>query len=256
MRRVFLGASLAMVMALGTGLSSTLRAGTVDGEPHRIPYRIAVAGIGIGDLDLILSREQDRYAVRADGDYRVLFWSGAIAGEAEGMVSPEGPRPERFRIASDGENGGETVIDFDPANGPSRWERIPPAPAEWSEDRLPLVQDHLRTALDPITAIASSALQAAGEGASGLCQRDLRIFTGFVVFELGFTGAARAEDGRVTCPVAYRPLSGHRAGSSSVERLSEPGAIEIAFEELKSGVWVPARIALPTRIGTLTVTRG
>ncbi|MEL6999994.1 MAG: hypothetical protein AAFP68_17175, partial [Pseudomonadota bacterium] len=70
-----------------------------------------------------------------------------------------------------------------------------------------------------------------------------------------FDGVRESEDSRVFCTVTYRALSGHRANSRGVERLSQPGEIEIAFDRLPGGYWFPGRIALPTGIGTLTIDR-
>ncbi|MEM8597104.1 MAG: hypothetical protein AAGF76_11625 [Pseudomonadota bacterium] len=218
-----------------------------------LSYRISVAGIGIGDLDLAITRDAGRYAVSAEGSYRVMFWSGAIRGEAEGLIEADGPAPERFEISDDDDDPSRTRIDFDPTRGPVAWQRIPPAPAEWTAGRLDLRDDHLAGALDPISALTSLAFVGAPVSPDALCDRELRVFTGFVVFRLDLDGVRSRSSDRVSCNTRYRPLSGHRADSSSVDRLSVPDAIEASFLAHPSGTWVPERISLPTRVGTLAL---
>ncbi|MEM9783724.1 MAG: DUF3108 domain-containing protein [Pseudomonadota bacterium] len=220
----------------------------------RVPYRVSIAGIGIGDLDLELQREAERYAIRAEGSYRVLFWSGEVEGQVEGRIDAAGPRPQSFRLSNQDEDPSITEIEFDPTAGPVRWERNPPAPAEWSEGRMQLRDEHLVGALDPISALASISLIPAPVEATALCERDIRIFTGFVVFDLVLDGVERESPSSVACQARYRPLSGHRAGSKSVSRMSAPDAIEVSFLAHPDGAWVAERIALPTSIGTLALT--
>ena len=88
---------------------------------------------------------------------------------------------------------------------------------------------------------------------AALCDRELRVFTGFVVFALDLVGVAEAKAGRVACNTRYHALSGHRERSSLVDRLSEPDAITLSFLARPGGAWVPDRITILTRIGTLVL---
>jgi hypothetical protein len=51
-------------------------------------------------------------SVRAEGSYRVIFWSGAIEGEAEGLIAAAGPAPQRFETSDVDDNPSATWIDF------------------------------------------------------------------------------------------------------------------------------------------------
>jgi hypothetical protein len=64
---------------------------------EQLPYQISIASVGIGNLDLSIRRNAERYSVRAEGSYRVMFWSGAIKGEAEGVIGARGPGPGALR---------------------------------------------------------------------------------------------------------------------------------------------------------------
>ncbi|MEM6355091.1 MAG: hypothetical protein AAF844_05330 [Pseudomonadota bacterium] len=224
-------------------------------EPSTLPFDIAVAGIRIGTLELDVSQSNGRYTVGATGDYRVLFWGGELNATADGVLTADGPRPRSYALVNDDEDPSTTEIEFDPAGGATRWQRVPPAPAEWTEGRLPLQERHLQAAVDPVTALAASLLDSGTQAAPSVCTETLRVFTGFVVFELEFAAVRPGADGQVTCAATYRALSGHRDGSRSVRRLSKPNAIDVSFERLDDGMWVPSRVALPTAAGTLTITR-
>lgn len=236
-------------------ISTTFGIGAQAYADEQISYSINLAGIEIGDMELAVRSDGSRYRVRLDGSYRVLLWSGAISSRAEGEITPVGLSPRRFQTDSFSDEPSTMVIEFQQRSGNIKWSRTPPAPSEWTEGRLPLQRGHLLQALDPISALAVSALGSADSSTPEVCNREVRVFTGFSVFALRFQGAqARALD-RVSCPVIYQALSGHREGSSSVERLSQSGSIKIDFERLQSGVWLPSRVSLPTLIGTLTVQR-
>lgn len=45
----------------------------------------------------------------------------------------------------------------------------------------------------------------------------------------------------------------HRERSSLVDRLSEPDAITLSFLARPSGAWMPERITILTRVGTLAL---
>lgn len=244
----------ASVVALVAAVTLSGPATSNSPSDDRLPYRVSISGIGIGDLELVLEREAAQYAVRAEGSYRVLFWSGALEGKAEGEIDEAGPSPRHFRLSNRDDEPSTTEIEFDPAEGPVRWQRTPPAPAEWSEGRLELRDEHLVGALDPISALAAVALIPTEVDAAALCERALRVFTGFVVFDLVLDGVTEQSAERVACRTRYRPLSGHRAESSSVSRLSAPDAIEVSFLPHPDGAWIAERIALPTSIGTLALT--
>lgn len=222
---------------------------------ERATYSVTLAGIGIADLEIAVRRDGDRYAAELNGNYSVLFWSGGVSSRSTGKIGASGPSPSHFETNSKSDEPSTTVIQFRQSEGPVDWKRTPAAPAEWTEGRIPLEKIHLLNALDPVSAIASSALGSIEGSAPDVCERAVRIFTGTTVFELQFMGVVSGAQDRVTCAVGYRPLSGHREDSSSVARLSKPGSITVAFDRLGSGVWVPAHVTLPTRVGKLVVER-
>lgn len=240
---------------VGLFAAATALASATATAEERATYRVALAGIEIADLQIAVQRDGDSYAAELTGNYSVLFWSGGVSSRSTGKVDAAGPSPSHFETNSQSDEPSTTVIQFRPSEGPVDWKRTPAAPAEWTEGRVPLQKVHLQRALDPVSAIASSALGAIGTNAPDVCDRAVRIFTGTTVFELSFMGVASGTRDRVTCAVSYRPLSGHRKDSSSVARLSKPGSITVAFDRLVSGAWVPAHVTLPTRVGQLVVER-
>lgn len=221
----------------------------------RATYQIALAGISIADMEIAVKRDGDQYNARLEGNYSVLFWSGGVSSRSVGAIAETGPTPNRFETRNKSDEPSQTIIEFERSQGPVNWQRTPPAPTEWTEGRTPLQKAHLRTALDPVSAIAAAALGPVDATADEVCNRDVRVFTGTTVFELQLRGVLEDGADRVNCAIQYRPLSGHRIDSSSVERLSRPGSIRISFDRLPSGAWVPGFVAVPTSVGTLVVER-
>ena len=219
-----------------TALALTLADGTAQAmNEDRASYRIALAGISVADMEIAVQRDGDRYNARLEGNYQVLFWSGGVSSRSIGEIGAAGPNPSRFETSNKSDEPSRTVIEFGKLEGPVQWQRTPPAPTEWTEGRTPLQKSHLRSALDPVSAIASSAIGPIGTTADDVCNRNVRIFTGTTVFELQLMGVLESGSDHVRCAVTYQPLSGHREDSASVERLSKPGSIQISFDRLPSG---------------------
>ncbi|MEL6977679.1 MAG: DUF3108 domain-containing protein [Pseudomonadota bacterium] len=227
----------------------------VEASVESLGYRVDVAGIRVGTFELEVERREDAYEARLDGRYRVLFWSGAFSAETKGVFAENAPAPTLFRAESQSDRPSTSEIAFAPGEGPTRWGRTPPAPAKWTKGRLPLKEEHLAGSLDPLSAIAGSLLKPDPAEASALCQEPLRIFTGFTVFQLDFTKAEPRGRSRLRCSARYTALSGHRADSRSVKRLSGPEAIRISYRQNDAGLWSVASVSMPTTVGTLTVKR-
>lgn len=221
-----------------------------------VPYAVEVAGIRIGTFEITADRAEEAYRVQAEGRYRVLFWSGQISVASDGAMTEERPAPRRYWLETRSRRASALEIEFSPEEAkPTRWERTPPAPAEWTENALPLQETHLQGAIDPATAIAASLLKAPQEGAPPLCQDPVRVFSGFTVFELRYETVERIGEDRIDCAATYTPLSGHREGSRSVERIAKPSAIRLSFQRLDGDLWAPAAVSMPTTVGTLRITK-
>lgn len=216
-------------------------------------YDLSIAGVPIGEARLEARREGARYALEASADVGFLFWGGVGQARTEGAAGVS-LTPSAYRLTYQGATTpGRVEIDFDGARA-VRWDREPPIPPEYAEGRVAVAPDHLGDVLDPLSALVIAA--PADAAPDQLCRRVLPVFSGYTRFDLALTGAASVgPDGAVACSVAYRPVSGHRADSAGVRRVSAPGAVSIALAPLVDGLWGPQRIAVATRFGTFEALR-
>ena len=213
-------------------------------------YALSIAGIDIGDATLSIRQDGDRYSAIIDGDYRFLFWSGAAKIESLGKVEDGAFSPLAYnsRLVSSTREV-TTAIAF--ANGgvaDASFQSEPPFDPERFADRIPVEQEHLRGALDPVSAFLIPATSA-----KSACAGLLRIFSGIVRFDLQLKPEGQGEDAG-NCSGAYRPVSGHRRKSDEVDRLRDDG-LALRLFEIAPGLWAPERIGFRTMFGTLALTR-
>ena len=242
-------------LAVTAGLAAFTAGATVPPDSIARPdarYRLSIAGIPIGSAALSVSVQGGRYTIDGTADFGFLFWGGRGGARAEGLTSPQGWTPLRYRLAYEGtRRPGGMEIDFE--NGRAvRFHSFPPPPADVMEGRITVQDDHLKAVLDPLTALVVPV--PPDTDADAVCQRLLPVFSGFTRFDLELTGALDVETG-IGCSARYLPVSGHRPDSRSVERMTQPGAFEIALAPLANYAWAPSRVAIQTRFGTFEMIR-
>lgn len=222
-------------------------------RPGGVAYDLTIAGIPIGDAHLSVDVGADAYAVTGEADFGFLFWGGVGAATSTGTLRDGALRPARYRLAYEGvTRPGSVDIEFD-GDRAVRWDRLPPMPAEFAEGRLPLRDEHLMGVLDPLSALVIPA--PADIAPEALCRRVQPVFSGYTRFDLAFVAADAVQDGAVACRAQYRAVSGHRPDSRGVERMRDPGALQVSLAPVAPGVWGPARVAVATRFGTFEMTR-
>jgi len=124
-------------------------------------------------------------------------------------------------------------------------------------DFVPLKQAHVKSVVDPLSAIVAVSRPAAEP-----CGRKLAIFDGKQRFDLSLIPSRReavsaGRDGAavegIVCRVKYTPIAGYRA-SDDTRALAETSGIEVTFRPIaEAGIWAPYRIAIPTMAGTVTL---
>ncbi|MEM7523770.1 MAG: hypothetical protein AAF360_08460 [Pseudomonadota bacterium] len=218
-------------------------------------YAITIAGIDIGDATLTVDALGPDYDAALTGDYRFLFWSGAIEAQAAGKHSAGGvgfaPATYRSRVDSPTRIF-TTDILFAGASTEGRWRADPPFEDRDTVERVPIKPEHLTGAKDPLSAFLVPA-----ESGEAACAGTLKVYSGVVRFDLDLRaiGAAKsASDDAVECAVSYRPVSGHRVESDEVNRLERDG-LSISVFEIAPGLWAPERVGFSTMFGTLALTR-
>ena len=214
-------------------------------------YELSLAGIDIGEAVLTLDAQGENYAVTVDGGYSFLFWSGAARIEAAGVRGEAGlsPRSYRSRLVSSTRDV-RTEIDFDDSGvSDAEFRSEPPFDPKEFGDRVPVEDDDLVGARDPVSAFLILAKTGA-EACSGL----LPVFSGIVRFDLRLSAVESDDPSKSVCATEYQPVSGHRRESGEVDRLRESG-LDIAFFEIAPGLWAPERLGFRTLFGTLALER-
>lgn len=241
-RRAALAAALSLTAA---PLGATLDRGAA--------YDLSIAGVPVGEARIAIAADGGAYAVDAAADVGFLFWGGAGSARAEGAQAPGALSPALYRLAYEGvTRPGAVSIHFDGARA-VRWESAPPPSPEYAEGRVEVMPRHLEGVLDPLTALVIPA--PADIAPAVLCARVLPVFNGYTRFDLALTGGAAGPGGAVSCTVRYMPVAGHREGSASVARMTQPGAVTLSLRPLAPGFWGPDRVGVSTRFGTFEMAR-
>jgi hypothetical protein len=125
------------------------------------------------------------------------------------------------------------------------------------DDFVPLKQAHVKSVIDPLSAIVAVSRPVADP-----CGRKLAVFDGKQRFDLSLIPARReavsaGRDGAavegLVCRIKYTPIAGYRANADT-RALAETAGIEVTFRPIpEAGLWAPYRVAIPTMAGTVTL---
>ena len=118
------------------------------------------------------------------------------------------------------------------------------------EGRVPLTDGDMPGAVDPVSAFLAPAFSA-----QEACNRQQKVFSGFVRFDLTFTAAAPEENGIAPCRVAIKPIAGHRLDENGKASLRAGDNLKVSMAELAPGVWAPHYLGFSTAVGTLAFER-
>jgi uncharacterized protein DUF3108 len=224
-------------------------------------FKISMTGVSIGQLAWVVDLNAGSYTTSANGKA-----SGALSMlvNGEGRVATRGTfdgdrlRPTFFssNVVEDGEAAG-LQMTFE--SGGVKTLRLDAPPK--NDERIPVTEADRRGVTDPLTAM----LLAAPPGDQNAllpahCDRTLPIFDGQRRYDLllsfkrvdilkvdaGYAGPV------LVCAVALKPIAGYRADSMLVKYVGGRRDMEIWFAPITgTGVIAPARLVMPTLIGTL-----
>ena len=226
-------------------------------------FTISMVGVSIGQLSWAVDLNAGSYTTSANGKA-----SGALSvlvnGEGvvatRGIVENDRLRPTFFssNVIEDGEAAG-LQMTFE--NGGVKTLRTDAPPQ--THGRIPVSEADRRGVTDPLTAMLIVA--PPGEKAALMpahCDRVLPVFDGQRRYDLALS-FKRLDSMKINagyagpvlvCAVMLKPIAGYRADSMLVKYVGGQRDMEIWFAPIVgSNVIAPARLVMPTLIGTLEI---
>lgn len=232
--------------------------GGADAATFRTEYNATLIGLPVGTMKINLDVEESSYAIR--GSTRVrgvvrLFSDGEGNARAEGGRPGGGIAPAAFSYRYEEKDDVDT-LDMGFSGG--RVTAIAPKPKPPGKKRVPLADEDLVGALDPLSALLVPVEASAPEAA---CDRSLPIFDGKTRYDLvlsyarreavadvkGYAGAA------TVCSVRFVPVSGHRRDGDDIVEWQNASP-ELWLAPLgETGTMFPVRLRASTSWGPLVI---
>lgn len=224
-------------------------------------YGVTMAGLNVGTADFTLDVAGDRYTVAASGRAAGML-SALVNGEgaiaATGALRHGRPSPGTFssRIVRDDDKADTTMTIAD--GTVVKLVAETPTPIA---DRVPVMEEHRRGIVDPVTALLVPMTAASGAIGKDACERTLPVFDGRRRYDLTLTfkrmDKVKADKGYAgpvaVCAVTFTARAGHRSSSTLVKFLSERD-IELALAPVAGArLLAPYRVTVASMFGNLVV---
>jgi hypothetical protein len=255
MKRVLVG--LFCVLALGAGGVNAARA---EEWPNvRAVYDVNFNGFTVGSFEFQSQSEEESYSLVGTANLSLLLGAITWIGETRtfGLIADRLPKPAAFTFDfKSTSKTGSTKLGFDDGTVTSI-AHVPPAPPK--TDIVPLRQQHLKSVLDPLSAI----MVVARSPATNPCNRRLSIFDGKERFDLvlSYKGQTKVSELQPSgqpgmafvCRVKYQPIAGHKVDTEN-SHLATTDGIEVVLRPIPSAnVLVPYQVTIPTILGYATI---
>ena len=259
LRRAALAAALAVTTVVAAPLAGP--AAARDDKVFALGYSVSLNGILLGRGDFAGRIAKGAYRLkgkaRLTGIAGVLFDYSA-SGEVDGYLGRRQHRPRSFVSSAREDNRTQVVrmgFSRDRVANLALKPQVRP-----TRDRVRVRDQHMRSVIDPMTAMIIPAGRNGGIHAS-TCDRTIPVFNGRERFDLRLnykgthTIPRRRGNGYhgpvVVCQALYRPVAGHREGRREVAYFANLKKMEVWLAPAgDTGLMVPYRIVLPTPIGT------
>ena len=222
-----------------------------------LTYRVYGGGLLILSLDTSAALGPSRYEIASQAATEGLvdrLFHGRLTSSAQGRLTDQGPRLERYRQAYKGRFG-DRSIDMRLADDGSY--DVAAEPEEAVPGQAPVDPRKVVGTVDPLTA----SIHAALAGADSPCKARVPVFDGRRVYDLDFSmlatdrlepraaGEFAGEAWR--CEVAYRPVSGFTR-EWHIRRARDPlrpATVWLArFEGAENGAGETPSFLLPVRL--------
>ncbi|MGL4728335.1 MAG: DUF3108 domain-containing protein [Bosea sp. (in: a-proteobacteria)] len=246
--RYGLSGALALMCGLGSAHAATLD----------ISYDISLLGLTIGNATLTGDVGGERYKMEVRAKLTGLATAvsgGRGAGTASGVMGAKLPPTASFAVTAANSSEQRTVRMNIEKNAVSVSEIVPPM--EVRPDRVPVLDEHKRGIIDPISAMM---MPMANGDPRNACNRTIPIFDGAARYDISLSYAGSKQvtsdgyNGPVTiCAVRYTPVAGHR-NRKPVKFMAENKDINVWLAPVTGAkVMLPYRISVKTMIGTLVI---
>lgn len=226
----------------------------------RASYRVSVASIDLGTFDLTANVAPKDYSLKAKGEFSILaglLYRATGKALSSGKLLNATPTPQRFDFSYADSNKSQSLeIVFGHGARPA----VAQTPKKRRDKKaVPISDEQLRSALDPLTAAFLSVRASVPAGDLTVCDQTLRVFDGKQLFELTLSPKRTEELGpkaaggltaAAVCAVRYRPIGGHRPESSAVRFLQETEGIEAWLVPVAgTDAFIPYKVVVPTSWG-------
>lgn len=253
-------AALSTVALAISGLPAVAGAAKLPAKVSAV-YAISFNGFDIGSFRFESEVRGKTYVLNGDAELSALLgaikWRGI--SRSSGTLGKNGPKPSGYMLSFNGSaQSGSVKVGF--GRGQVTSASIVP-PFGMAHDEVPLTRQHLKNAIDPLSAVMALSFGTA----KNPCNRKLAVFDGKQRFDLklgykgkraahGFAGQGGRAPAAVVCGVRYNPLGGFRPTVETMH-LAKSDGIEIAMLPVpRSNIAVPHEITIPTSYGHVVVT--
>lgn len=241
-------------------LTATLSAPGLAAEewPDKVAakYKITFNGIDIGDFRFQSSADAHSYDLAGKASLSLML--GALKWKAEtaskGVLAKGDPRPAEFSFTTKEKKKNRSV--FMSFKNDKVADRVLKPPSSPSKNTVPLIEEHLKGVLDPL-----SAIMAMTRGVrSNPCEQKVAIFDGKYRFDLvlSYLRKERIKEAKPSgepefgyvCRVRYVPIAGHKSDSKTVRSLAQNDGIEVVLRPIPSAnIFIPYQITVPVFAG-------
>ena len=259
MKFLFSSASVSLAAALAATVS-----GAVHAETLHANYRVSLIGLPVGVA--VANSSIDPKSYKVDLNVR-LTGLAALVSNLKMALASSGAQEDGvlvpFAYATTASNARETrTLRMALNAGTVRQIQYSPY---WDGDkgpeRVPLLDEHKRDILDPLSAFLLPVPAGANPVGPAACDRRVPVFDGYTRFDitLAYVGvkdiATAAYSGPVTiCSARYIPVAGHKTTTKSTKFMAENKDLEVWLAPVpNSRVVVPYRVSLMTLAGTAVI---
>jgi len=237
-------------------LFSNLAAGAAEAASFKVEYGASLTGVPVGKLEISGAFRPKGYEMQSVGRLTGLvgvFASGKGAVTVTGSYragQPSSVFDGMFRLGKASKH-----VQIELAGGRVTVAKMDP-PMDERPGRVPVLEEHRRNVLDPLTAMAMT--MAGQEPDTADCNRTIPVFDGGSRFDIVLSYSekrnvdiAEYKGSVLVCKARFVPISGHRPARSMIKYMQENKDMSVWLAPLPGTQFLfPLRISVRTVLGT------